>query len=199
MLSWSSAWHVGISIINPELAWKRISWHIKSLETFQLHLDCKGYSCHQWLMSTWHGTNHMMQLMEWRCFLLTVKHENTLIVYIITFQLNQGTCVLSCAQMDSTHLSHLLLLILVGRSYLPPKMCMRSKFMFLSMVIPSPNSLGRNIDVCLRLLIDELTLLWSSRALTYDISRKQNYLMRTALMWTINDFLAYEMVYGWSK
>jgi hypothetical protein len=40
---------------------------------------------------------------------------------------------------------------------LPPGMCMRLKFMFLSMVIPSSNSLGWNIDVCLRQLIDELT------------------------------------------
>jgi len=67
--------------------------------------------------------------------------------------------------------------------------------MFLSMVIPGP---GRNIDVCLRLLIDELTQLWSSRALTYDILRKHNFVMRAALMWTINDFSAYRIVSGWS-
>ena len=60
--------------------------------------------------------------------------------------------------------------------------------MFLSMVIPGPSSPGRNIDVCLLPLIDELTQLWSSRALTYDISRKKNFVMRAALMWTINDF-----------
>jgi hypothetical protein len=54
--------------------------------------------------------------------------------------------------------------------------------MFLSMVRPGPNSLGQNIDVCLRPLIDELTQLWSSKALTYDVSRKQNFLMRAALM-----------------
>ena len=41
--------------------------------------------------------------------------------------------------------------------------------MFLSTIIPSPNSLGRNIDVCLQPLIDELAQLWSSRALTYDV------------------------------
>jgi hypothetical protein len=33
------------------------------------------------------------------------------------FQLNHGTYVLHCIQMDSTHSGHLLLLILVGRSY----------------------------------------------------------------------------------
>ena len=48
----------------------------------------------------------------------------------------------------------------------------------LSIVIPGPSSPVWNIDVCLRLLIDELAQLWSSRALTYDISRKQNFLMR---------------------
>jgi hypothetical protein len=75
---------------------------------------------------------------------------------------------------------------------------MRPEFMFLSMVIPGPSSLVRNIDVCLRPLIDELAQLWSSGALTYDISRKQNFLMRAALMWTINDFPAYGMLSGWS-
>jgi hypothetical protein len=81
---------------------------------------------------------------------------------------------------------------------LPPGMCMRLKFMFLSMVIPGPSSSVRNIDVCLRPLIDELAQLWSSRAFTYDISRKQNFLMRATLMFTINDFPAYGMLSGWS-
>jgi len=70
--------------------------------------------------------------------------------------------------------------------------------MFLSMVIPGPSNPGRNIDVLLRPLIDELTQLWSSRALTYDISRKQNFVMRAALVWIINDFPAYGMLSGWS-
>jgi hypothetical protein len=38
-----------------------------------------------------------------------------------------------------------------------PGICMRPEFMFLSMVILGPSSSGRNIDVCLRSLIDELT------------------------------------------
>jgi hypothetical protein len=55
---------------------------------------------------------------------------------------------------------------------LPPGMCMKLEFMFLSMVIPGLSNPGRNIDVCLGPLIDELTQLWFSGALTYDISRK---------------------------
>jgi hypothetical protein len=81
---------------------------------------------------------------------------------------------------------------------LPPGLCMRPKFMFLSTVIPGPSSPGRNIDVCLQPLIDKLAQLWSSGALTYDISSKQNFLMRAASMWTINDFPAYGMLSGWS-
>jgi len=73
---------------------------------------------------------------------------------------------------------------------------MRPEFMFLSTVIPGPSNPGWNIDVCLRPLIDEFMQLSSSRALTYDILRKQNFVMRAALMWTINDFPAYGMVSG---
>jgi hypothetical protein len=81
---------------------------------------------------------------------------------------------------------------------LPPGMCMRPEFMFLSTVIPGLSSPDRNVDVFLWLLIDELTQLWSSGALTYDISRKQNFVMRVALIWTINDFPAYGMISSWS-
>jgi hypothetical protein len=81
---------------------------------------------------------------------------------------------------------------------LPPGMCMRPEFMFLSNVIPGPSSLGQNINVCLQPLINKLTQLWSFGTLTYDISRKQNFVIRVALMWTINDFPAYDMVSSWS-
>jgi hypothetical protein len=49
------------------------------------------------------------------------------------------------------------------------------KFMFLFTVILNPNSLGWNMDVCLQPLIDELTELLSSKALTYDVLTKQNF------------------------
>jgi len=70
--------------------------------------------------------------------------------------------------------------------------------MFSSTVIPDLNSPSWNIDVCLRPLIDELMQLWSFGALTYDVSRKQNFFMKVALMWTINYFPAYGMVSDWS-
>jgi len=61
-------------------------------------------------------------------------------------------------------------------------MCMRPEFMFLSIVIPDRNGQGRNIDVCIQPLINELKQLWLYGALTYDVSRKYNFLMKTTLM-----------------
>ena len=79
---------------------------------------------------------------------------------------------------------------------LPPEMCMSKSYMFLSCLIPRPSNLKASIDVCLEPLIDDLRKLWVG-ILTYDVSRKQNFMMRACLMWTINDFLAYGMLFGW--
>jgi hypothetical protein len=70
--------------------------------------------------------------------------------------------------------------------------------MFLSMVTTDPNSPSQNIDIYLWLLIDELKQLWSSMTLTYNVSRKQNFQMKATLIWTINDFSVYGIIFGWS-
>ena len=54
------------------------------------------------------------------------------------------------------------------------------------------------VDVFLQPLVQELLLLWDVGVETYDISKKQNFNMRAALLWTINDFPAYAMLSGWS-
>ncbi|XP_012838845.1 PREDICTED: uncharacterized protein LOC105959319 [Erythranthe guttata] len=81
---------------------------------------------------------------------------------------------------------------------LPPGMCMTTPYMFLSLVIPGPKSPGKNIDVYLQPLVNELNELWEVGVETYDSFNKQNFQMRAALMWTINDFPAYGMLSGWS-
>jgi len=53
MQSWLSAEHVGILIINPWLTGEGLLSHTENLDIFQSHLDCRGYSCHQRLL-TWH-------------------------------------------------------------------------------------------------------------------------------------------------
>ncbi|XP_074300381.1 uncharacterized protein LOC141631640 [Silene latifolia] len=94
-----------------------------------------------------------------------------------------------------------------GRSYscwpvmltpynLPPWLCMKKQFIFLSLIIPGPKNPKKNIDVYLQPLIQKLKDLWENGLFTYDVSRKQNFNMRAALLWTINDFPAYGMLSG---
>lgn len=65
------------------------------------------------------------------------------------------------------------------------------------MLIPRPREPGNDIDVFLELLIDELKELWVGTT-TYDVYNNEKFTMKTALLWTINDFSAYENLLGWS-
>ena len=79
---------------------------------------------------------------------------------------------------------------------LPPGMCMKEYNIFLILVILGPRHLGRSIDIYLRPLVDELRVLWSDGIHTYDVSKKQNFVMKAVLMWTISDFSTYGMLSG---
>ncbi|GJY64928.1 leucine-rich repeat protein [Tanacetum coccineum] len=79
---------------------------------------------------------------------------------------------------------------------LPPWKCMKDPYMFMSMLILGPKT-PTNIDVYLQPLIDELNDLWGGIN-AYDVHRKENFTLRAALLWAINDFPAYSMLTGWS-
>ena len=81
---------------------------------------------------------------------------------------------------------------------LPPWLCMKEHFMFLTVLVPGPRNPKDKLDVFLQPLIDELKQLWEVGVPTYDISLKQNFQMRAMLLWTISDFPAYSMLSGWS-
>ncbi|KAA0052280.1 uncharacterized protein E5676_scaffold113G00940 [Cucumis melo var. makuwa] len=51
---------------------------------------------------------------------------------------------------------------------LPPWKCMKAPFTFLSLLIPGPRSHGKEIDIYLQPLIDELNELWMDGIQTYD-------------------------------
>ena len=72
---------------------------------------------------------------------------------------------------------------------------MTKPYMFLSCVVSGPFNPTVGIDIYLQPLIDDLKKLWNG-VLTYDVSRKQNFMMRAALIWTINDFPSYDMLFG---
>ena len=65
--------------------------------------------------------------------------------------------------------------------------------MFLSILVPRPKNLKDKLDVFLQPLMVELNHLWDVGVNTYDISKKQNFMMRVALMWTVSDFPTYSM------
>ena len=59
---------------------------------------------------------------------------------------------------------------------------MKDHNIFLILVIPGPRHPDRNIDVYLRLLVNELKLLWFVGICTFDALKKQNFVMKAALM-----------------
>lgn len=63
--------------------------------------------------------------------------------------------------------------------------------MFLTIIIPGPNNPKAKIDVYLQPLIDDLKLLWDERVQTWDVQKNENFNMRVAFCWTINDFPVY--------
>jgi len=77
-------------------------------------------------------------------------------------------------------------------------MCMMHLYMFLSYVIPGPHNPKTKIDVYLQPVIDDLKTLWNEGVDTYDVHTNQTFKMKAALMWTVNDFLAYRMLSRWS-
>ena len=79
---------------------------------------------------------------------------------------------------------------------LPPGMCMKEAYMFITVIVLGPNNPKHKIDAYLHPLIKELTLLWETCVQAFDISKKQNFQLRASLMWTISDFPAYSMLSG---
>nr|GEY06845.1 hypothetical protein [Tanacetum cinerariifolium] len=58
-------------------------------------------------------------------------------------------------------------------------------------LILGPKSLGKDIDVYLRPLIDDLKVLWALKGVeTIDVATGQKFNMRAIVLWTINDFPA---------
>ncbi|XP_062102882.1 uncharacterized protein LOC133813862 [Humulus lupulus] len=81
---------------------------------------------------------------------------------------------------------------------LPPWLCMKKKFTLLTLLISGPKQPGNDIDVYLAPLIDDLKTLWNEGVRVYDAYKQEEFSLRAALLWTINDFPAYENLSGFS-
>ncbi|XP_057453002.1 uncharacterized protein LOC130744857 [Lotus japonicus] len=97
--------------------------------------------------------------------------------------------------LSCNHSSWPVLLIIYNLS---PSLCMKRKYMMLSMMIPGPKQPGNDIDVYLSPLIDDLRLLWEQGVDVLDAYSGEHFNMRAMLFCTINDFPAYGNLSGYS-
>ena len=81
---------------------------------------------------------------------------------------------------------------------LPSWLCMKKKFMMLSMLISGPRQPGDDIGTYLAPLIEDLKLLWKSGVECYDANQDELFNLRVVLLWIINDFPAYGNLSGCS-
>ncbi|XP_024009247.1 uncharacterized protein LOC112084358 [Eutrema salsugineum] len=79
-----------------------------------------------------------------------------------------------------------------------PGMCMKTEYLFLTILNSGPTHPRASLDIFLRPLIEELKELWSTGIDAYDVSLQQNFKLKAVLMWTISDFPAYGMLSGWT-
>ena len=62
-----------------------------------------------------------------------------------------------------------------------PWKCMKEPFLMMSLLIPGPKAPGKDIDVYLRPLVEELKELWDVGVATYDVSKGQHFRMHAAV------------------
>ena len=81
---------------------------------------------------------------------------------------------------------------------LPQWRCMKAMYMILSLLILGRKAPRKKIYVYLRPLVDDLKELWNEGIRTYDTLMQHSFKLYAALLWTINDFLAYTNLSRWS-
>ncbi|PHU11680.1 26S protease regulatory subunit 7 [Capsicum chinense] len=76
-------------------------------------------------------------------------------------------------------------------SFLVKFLHLQDPFMMMSLLILGPQVPGKDIDIYLHPLIDELKELWSNGVEIFDTSTEESFKMHAAVLWTISDFPAY--------
>ncbi|KAL6570262.1 hypothetical protein OROMI_014776 [Orobanche minor] len=96
---------------------------------------------------------------------------------------------------NNTHSTWPVILIIYN---LAPWLCMKRKYMMMSILISGPTQPGNDIDVYLAPLIEDLKLLWEEGIEVRDEYRKDQFRLKAMLFGTINDFPAYGNLSGYS-
>ncbi|XP_021775521.1 uncharacterized protein LOC110739374 [Chenopodium quinoa] len=81
---------------------------------------------------------------------------------------------------------------------LPPSLCMKRRFMFLSLLFQGSKQPGNDIDVYLTPLIDDLIMLWEEGVEVFNAHRNEKFNLKAMLFCTIQDFPAYGNLSGYT-
>nr|GEW08703.1 hypothetical protein [Tanacetum cinerariifolium] len=80
---------------------------------------------------------------------------------------------------------------------LPPWLCMKRKYIMMSLLIQGPKQPGNDIDVYLHPLIDDMIDLWKTGVEIYDAYKKERFQLFAMIYCTINDFPTYGNLSGY--
>src|SRR6266540_4273942 len=73
---------------------------------------------------------------------------------------------------------------------LPPSLCMKRKYIMMSILIEGPKQPGNDIDVYFQLLVDDLQTLWNTGVEVWDADKREYFTLRAMLLCTIQDLPA---------
>jgi hypothetical protein len=79
---------------------------------------------------------------------------------------------------------------------LPSNKCLKQGFIFLALVIPGHKEAKNQMNIFLRLLIEELKELWQEVD-AYDSHLKCRFNFHAAYLWSIHDYLVCDKFAGW--
>ena len=96
--------------------------------------------------------------------------------------------------MSMNHISWPVLLVIYN---LPLDLCMKRKYIMLSMMISGPKQPGNDINIYLSPLIEDLKLMWDQGVELFDGFANETFKMHSMLFCTINDVPAYGNLSGY--
>ncbi|XP_074336233.1 uncharacterized protein LOC141673387 [Apium graveolens] len=79
--------------------------------------------------------------------------------------------------------------ILLSIYNLPPWLCMKRRYIMLYLLISGPTEPENDSDVFLQPLIEDMQELWRGKQM-YDAYKKESFMLRGILLWTISDYPA---------
>ncbi|XP_052730448.1 uncharacterized protein LOC128195809 [Vigna angularis] len=97
--------------------------------------------------------------------------------------------------LSSKHSSWPVMLVIYN---LPPWLCMKRKYVMLSLMISGPRQPGNDIDVYLAPLVEDLKMLWEEGVDMFDGYTGDSFKLHAMVFCTINDFPAYGNLSGYS-